>query len=55
MQTQRLTKSPIQYREKLKKLLDELEKHKIIRQSGSTPSDKTIYGTNLSKSSHYYP
>ena len=32
---------------KLKKLLDELEKHNIIRQVGSTPSDKSIYGTTF--------
>ena len=47
LQTQRPTKVPIHYREKLKKLLDELEKHNIIRQIGSTPSDKSIYGTTF--------
>ena len=45
LQTQRPTKVPIHYREKLKKLLNELDKHNIIRQIGSTPSDKSIYGT----------
>ena len=48
-QTQRPTKVPGQYREKLKKLLDELEKHNIIRQIGSTPSGKSIYGTTFLK------
>ena len=47
LQTQRPTKVPIHYREELKKLLDELEKHNIIRQIGSTPSDKYIYGTKF--------
>ena len=47
LQTQRPTKVPIHYREKLKTLLDELEKHNIIRQIGSTHSDKSIYGTTF--------
>ena len=47
LQTQRPTKVLIHYREKLKKLLDELEKHNTIRQVGSTPSDKSIYGTTF--------
>ena len=47
LQTQRPTKVAIHFREKLKKLLDELEKHKVIRQIGSTPSDKSIYGTTI--------
>ena len=47
LQTQRPTKVPIHYREKLKTLLDELEKHNIIRQIGLTPSDKSIYGTTF--------
>ena len=49
LQTQRPTKVPIHYREKLKTLLDELEKHNIIRQIGSTHSDKSIYGTTFLK------
>ena len=47
LQTQRPTKVPIHYREQLKKLLDELEKHNIIRQIGSTPSEKSTYGTTF--------
>ena len=47
LQTQRTNKVPIYYREKLKKLLDHLEKHNIIRQIVSTPSDKSIYGTTF--------
>ena len=31
----------------MKKLLDELEKHNTIRQIGSAPSDKSIYGTTF--------
>ena len=49
LQTQRPTKVPIHYREKLKKLLDEFEKHKIIRQIGSTQSDKSIFLTTFFK------
>ena len=44
LQTQKPTKVPIHYREKL---LDELEKPNFIRQIGSTPSDKSIYGTTF--------
>ena len=47
LQTQRTTKVPIHYREKLEKLLDDIEKHNSIRQIGSTPSDKSIYGTTF--------
>ena len=47
LQTQRPKKVPIHYRAKLKTLLDELEKHNIIRQIGSTHSDKSIYGTTF--------
>ena len=47
LQIQRPTKVPLHYREKLKTLLDELEKHNIIRQIGSTHSDKSIYGTTF--------
>ena len=41
LQTQRPTKIPI------KNFLDELEKHNIIRQIGSTASDESIYGTTF--------
>ena len=45
LQTQRPTKVPIHYREKLNALLEELEKNGIIRQIGSTPHEKPNYGT----------
>ena len=41
LQTRRSAKAPIHYRDKL---LGELKTHIIIRQIGSTPSDKSIYG-----------
>ena len=47
LQSQKPTKVPIYYSEKLKKLFDELEKHNILRQIGSTPSDKSINGTTF--------
>ena len=47
LQTQRPTKVPIHYREKLKTLLQELEKHKIIRQIGSNHSETPYYGTTF--------
>ena len=54
LQTQRPTKVPIHYREKTQKLLDELDKHDIISQIGST-SDKSIYGTTfLNPQRRYY-
>ena len=43
--TQRPSKVPIHYREKLNNLLKELEKHNIIKQIGSSPQDKPVYGT----------
>ena len=43
--TQRPSKVPIHYRDKLNALLKELEKHKIIKQIGSSPQDKPVYGT----------
>ena len=43
--TQRPSKVPIHYREKLNNLLKELEKHNIIKQIGSSPDDKPNYGT----------
>ena len=46
---------PIHYREKLKNLLQELEKHKIIRQIGSNPSDTPYYGTTFSNRLNVIP
>ena len=43
--TQRPSKVPIHYREKLKNLLKELEKQIIIKQIGSCPEDEPNYGT----------
>ena len=43
--TQRPSKVPIHYRDKLEKLLKELEKHNIIKPIGSSPQDKPVYGT----------
>ena len=48
LQTQRPTKVSVNFRDKLEKLLDELEHHNIIRQISSTPGDKSIYGTTFS-------
>ena len=42
-----LPKSLFIIEKKLKKLLDELEKHNVIRQIGSTSSGKSIYGTTF--------
>ena len=44
--TQRPSKVPIHYRDKLNVLLKELEKYNIIKQIGSSPQDKPVYGTN---------
>ena len=41
--TQRPSKVPIQYRDKLNTLLKELEKYNIIEQIGSSPQDKPVY------------
>ena len=43
--TQRPSKVPIHYRDKLNILLKELEKYNIIKQIGSSPQDKPVYGT----------
>ena len=43
--TQRPSKVPIHYRAKLNTLLKDLEKHNIIKQIGSIPQDKPVYGT----------
>ena len=57
LQTQRPTKVPIYYRDKLKILLDELEDHNIIRQIGSTRSEKlkNQFMVRPFKSSQRYP
>ena len=43
--TQRPSKIPIHYLDKLIVLLKELEKNNIIKQIGSSPQDKPVYGT----------
>ena len=43
--TQRPSKVRIHYREKLYALLQELENYNIIKQIGSSPQDKPVYGT----------
>ena len=44
LQTQRPSKVPIHYRDRLNKLLVELEKYNIIKQIGSTPDGKHTIG-----------
>ena len=48
--TQRPSKVPIHYREKLNTLVKELEIHNIIKQIGSSPEDKPNYGTTYMNS-----
>ena len=43
--TQRPSKVPIHYRDKLNTLLKELENYSNIKQIGSSPQDKPVYGT----------
>ena len=43
--TQRPSKVPIHYRDKLNTLLKELQKHNFIKQIGSSPQDKPVNGT----------
>ena len=43
--TQSPSKVPIHYRDKLNTLLEELEKYNIIKQIGSSPQDKPVFGT----------
>ena len=43
--TERPSKVPIHYRDKLKTLLKELENHNIIKQVGSFPQVKLVYST----------
>ena len=45
LMTQRPSKVPIHYRDKLNVLLKEVEKYNIIKQIGSSPQDKPVYGT----------
>ena len=47
LQTQRPSKVPIHYRDRLNKLLGELEKYNIIKQIGSTPDEKHTIGTTF--------
>ena len=42
--TQRPSKVPIQYRDKLYTLLEELETYNNIKQIGSSPQDKPVFG-----------
>ena len=45
LMTQRPSKVSIHYRDKLNVLLKELKKYNIIKQIGSSPQDKPVYGT----------
>ena len=45
LMTQRPSKVPIHYRDKLNVLLKEFEYYNIIEQIGSSPQDKPVYGT----------
>ena len=47
LQTQRPSKVPIHYRDRLNKLLVELEKYSLIKQIGSTPDEKHTIGTTF--------
>ena len=47
LQTQRPSKVQIHYRDRLNKLLVELEKFNIIKQIGSTPDEKHTFGTTF--------
>ena len=48
LQTQRPSKVPIHYRDRLNKLLVELETYNIIKQIGSTPDEQHTIGTTFS-------
>ena len=48
LQTQRTSEVPIHYRDRLNKLLVELEKHNIIKQIGPTPDENHTIGTTFS-------
>ena len=47
LMTQRPSKVPIHYRDKFDALPKELEKYNIIKEIGSSPQDKTVYGTTF--------
>ena len=47
LQTRRPSKVPIQYRDRLNKLLTELEKYNIIKQIGSSSDEKHTSGTTF--------
>ena len=47
LETQRPSKVPIHYRDRLNKLLVKLEKYNIIKQIGSTPDEKHTIGTTF--------
>ena len=47
LQKQRPSKVPIHYRDRLNKLLVELEKYNIMKQIGSTPDEKHTIGTTF--------
>ena len=45
LMTRRPSKVPLHYRDKLNALPKKLEKYNIIKQFGSSPQDKPVYGT----------
>ena len=47
LQTQRPSKIPVHYRDRLNKLLVERENHNIMKQIGSTPDEKHTIGTTF--------
>ena len=47
LQTQRPSKVPIHYRDRLNKLLSKLEKYNTIKQIGSSPDEKHTIGTTF--------
>ena len=53
--TQRPSKVPIYYRDKLNTLPKDLEKHNIIKQIGPSPQDKPVYGTTYFNSLIFMP
>ena len=55
LQTLRHTIVHIHYRHKLKKLLDEIGNHNILRQIGSIPCDKSVYRTTFKNSLFIIP
>ena len=55
LQTQRPSKVPIHYRDRLNKLLTELEKYNIIKQIGSSSDEKHTIGTTFLNPLHIIP